>query len=628
MEWVKRKILHAQGKIFLKIDFVYNSFLFFFSKMDQKVELSALLQCALKRVAPEGADLPILLERPKNPEHGDFASPVALQLAKLLKEKPQILAQKILDALPRSPLIAEVNVAGAGFINFKLVKEKKWAILASALLEKENFGRAEKGKNQKILLEFVSANPTGPLHVGHGRGAAYGAALANLLKFAGFEVTTEYYVNDAGRQMDILALSLWLRYLELRGVTTIPFPPNAYRGDYVKTMAEHFVAQRSGQYPNRFLCESEDFLRDLPSFPNAERMDEEAKNLREKVLDAYIERAKALLKEEWEVVHQFALDSQLRDCCADLKEFGVGFDVWFSEKILFTEGWVAEAVQLLEEKGHIYTQNGAKWFRSSFFGDEKDRVVQRDNGQYTYFASDIAYHLNKYRRGFQRLINIWGADHHGYIARVKGAIEALGENSRKLEIALVQFAVLYRNGQKVSMSTRSGDFVTLRQLRNEVGNDACRFFYSSRKADQHLDFDLDLAKKESSENPVYYVQYAHARIDSLFKQWGGDEKQLENARWELLSEDEKALQLMDCVARFPETIESAAQDLAVHKIAFYARELAGFFHAWYNAERIIVPNEGESLAKLALCRVLKQVIQNALGILGVSAPDRMDREKG
>lgn len=594
--------------------------------MDSKIELDALLKCALKRVAAEeSAHLPIVLERPKHKEHGDFATPIALQLAKLLKENPRDLAQKIVDVLPISPMIQSVEIAGAGFINFKLTKENKWLCAQQAIVEKENFGRAKTRNPQRILLEFVSANPTGPLHVGHGRGAAFGASLAKLLDFAGFEVTTEYYVNDAGRQMDILALSMWLRYLALRGIHNIAFPPNAYLGDYVQTMAENFIVQRAGQHLDRFVHSASDFLNQMPAFPDSERTDESAKKEREKILDLYIARAKKLLGEQWQVVHQFVLDEQLSDCRSDLKEFGAIFDIWFSEKSLFEEGLVAKAVQLLEEKGHIYTQNGAKWFRSSAFGDEKDRVVQRENGIYTYFASDIAYHLNKYERGFNRLINIWGADHHGYIPRVKGAIEALGKDSRLLEIALVQFALLYDNGEKIPMSTRTGEFYSLRQLRNEVGNDACRFFYALKKSDQHLDFDVGLAKKQSADNPVYYVQYAHARIASLLKQWGGDLKRLEKADFALLNNDEKALQIVDFIARFSETIETCAKDLAVHQIAFYLRDLAALFHVWYNATRIIVPDESESLAKLALSYAVQIVLQNALQILGVGAPERMDK---
>lgn len=594
--------------------------------MDPKIELTALIQCALRRVAPDWADMPITLERPKNKDHGDFACTLALQLAKNLKEKPRNIAQKLVNVLPISPLIQNVEIAGAGFINFRLTTPNKWLAAQTALENQGNFGRVNFGQQHTVLLEFVSANPTGPLHVGHGRGAAFGASLAKLLDFAGFEVTTEYYVNDAGRQMDILALSLWLRYLETREITEIPFPPNAYRGDYVKTMASAFIVQRAKQHLDKFICSAEEFLSHLPPWPPSDRMDDEAKTTREKCLDAYIERAKQLLGEKkWATVHQFALDTQLSDIREDLESFGVTFDVWFSEKSLFTEGLVKNAVALLENKGHIYTQNGAKWFRSSAFGDEKDRVVARENGSFTYFASDIAYHLNKYQRGFLRLINIWGADHHGYIARVKGAMEALAQDSRRLEIALVQFAILYRNGKKIPLSTRAGDFVTLRQLREEVGNDACRFFYALKKSDQHLDFDLDLAKEQSADNPVYYVQYAHARIASLLKQWGGGTATLIDADFQILNDDEKAQALAVAIAQFPEIIESAARDLSVHKIAFYLRDIAALFHTWYNAARIIVPEETETRAKLALCRAVQIVLQNALKILGVSAPERMEK---
>src|SRR5574337_1252472 len=387
---------------------------------DPKSQLAELLRTALKRVAPDQADTPITLDRPKQAAHG------------------------------------------------------------------ADFGRGAR-KGQTIQVEFVSANPTGPLHVGHGRGAAYGASLADLLAFAGCQVSREYYVNDAGRQMDILAVSTWLRYLAFFGVD-VPFPPNGYQGGYVIDMARQIMEAHQDRYARATAAQV------LADAPRAEAD-------REAHLDALIANAKALLGLDWDYIHQFALTEQLADGRADLVEFGVHFDHWFSEKSLFDTGLVARAVAELEKRGHIYLQDGAKWFRSSAFGDEKDRVVQRENGLYTYFASDIAYHLNKYERGFDRIIDIWGADHHGYIPRVKGAIAALGLDPARLEVALVQFAVLYRNGQKAAMSTRSGEFVTLRELRSEVGNDACRFFYVLRKADQHLDFDLDLAKSQSNENP-------------------------------------------------------------------------------------------------------------------------------
>ena len=462
------------------------------------------------------------------------------------------------------------------------------------------------GASRRIQVEFVSANPTGPLHVGHGRGAAFGASLANVLEAAGYSVTREYYVNDAGRQMDILALSTWLRYLELNGIAT-PFPGNAYQGEYVRDMARLIHQAHAERYVHR---------PELVFEGLAPEADSEAR------LDALIANAKKLLGQDYAYIHNFVLSEQLGDCRNDLMEFGAVFDVWFSEQSLFDSGSVARAVDLLEQRGCVYQQDGAKWFKSTDFGDEKDRVIQRENGQFTYFASDIAYHLNKFERGFERVIDVWGADHHGYIPRVKGAMRALSLDPEKLEIALVQFAVLYRNGKKASMSTRSGEFVTLRELRQEVGNDAARFFYVLRKSDQHLDFDLDLAKSQSTENPVYYVQYAHARICSVLEQWGEDPSVLATADMSALASAAE-LSLLQKLIDYPELIESAARELSPHLIAFYLRELAGEFHSYYNSIRFLVPEVPVRLARLGLVAAVRQVLSNGLRLLGVSAPDKM-----
>ncbi len=584
---------------------------------DPKVLLADLLKAALKSVAPELADTPILLERPKQASHGDFATNLALQLAKPMKRNPRELAAKLLAELPASPLVAKTEVAGAGFINFTLATAAKTAVVSEVLAKGAAFGRGEK-KNVKVQVEFVSANPTGPLHVGHGRGAAYGASLSDVLEFAGYDVSREYYVNDAGRQMDILALSTWLRYLAFFGVE-VAFPPNAYQGDYVVTMGREMRDAHQDRFA-RFTAAQ--VTAGTPGLPPVERKDDEAKQQRELHLDALISNAKRLLGEDYPWVHGFALNEQLGDGREDLQEFGVRFDKWFSEQSLFDTGLVERAVTQLEQQGHIYVQNGAKWFRSTAFGDEKDRVVQRENGLYTYFASDIAYHLNKYERGFDRIIDIWGADHHGYIPRVKGAIAALGLPTEKLNVALVQFAVLYRDGQKTSMSTRSGEFVTLRELRKEVGNDACRFFYVLRKSDQHLDFDLDLAKSQSNENPVYYVQYAHARVCSVLSQWGGEREELAQADLGQL-QNERELALCASLSTFPELVQSAAADYAPHQIAFYLKDLAADFHSWYNAERMLVDDEAVKLARLALAEAVRQVLVSGLAVLGVSAPESM-----
>lgn len=590
---------------------------------DIKLHLADLVRSALASVVPataDGASLPaIVIERPKQAAHGDFACNVAMQLARSLKRNPRELAQLIVGELPRSPYVVSVDIAGAGFINFKLHAAAKLAAVSAALAQGDAYGRTQAGGGRHVQVEFVSANPTGPLHVGHGRGAAYGASLASLLAFAGWRVSREYYVNDAGRQMDILGVSTWLRYLEQCG-ENVAFPGNAYQGDYVRDMARQIHAAHG----THFVRPAASVLAGVPALPDAERSDDEAKQTREAHLDALIANAKALLGDDWVYVHAHALNEQLADCRDDLKGFAVQFEEWFSEKSLFDTGLVARVVDRLQQAGHIYLQNGARWFRSTAFGDEKDRVVQRDNGLYTYFASDIAYHLNKYERGFDRIINVWGADHHGYIARVKGALSALGLDAGRLDVALVQFAVLYRNGQKASMSTRSGEFVTLRELRGEVGNDACRFFYVLRKSDQHLDFDLDLAKSESSDNPVYYVQYAHARIKSLLAQGGADAviEPPSDAQLALLT-GAREIALAARIGEFPEVIEAAAAELAPHAVAFYLRDLAAEFHSYYNAERMLVDDPELRAARLALAAAAGQVIRNGMTLLGVSCPQSM-----
>jgi len=576
-----------------------------------KNHFSDLFAHALRAVAPEQV-VTVLLDRPKQASHGDYACNLAMQLAKPLKRSPREIAQALIAALPASPVLEKVEIAGAGFINVFLTPAAKQSVVGSVLQSGAGYGHIQLGGGHRVQVEFVSANPTGPLHVGHGRGAAYGASLSNVLDAAGYKVSREYYVNDAGRQMDILALSTWLRYLELHGVK-VPFPSNAYQGDYVGGMAIQIRVAHGAK-----------FVRTLDEALNAKRVSEllVADGNADAYLDALIADAKRLLGEDYVYVHNYALTEQLGDCRNDLAEFGVQFDEWFSEQSLFDSGLVAQVVAQLKAAGHLYEQDGAQWFRSTAFGDEKDRVVQRENGLYTYFASDIAYHVNKFNRGFDRVINIWGADHHGYIARVNGALTALGQDSSKLTIALVQFAVLYRNGQKAAMSTRSGEFVTLRELRNEVGNDATRFFYVLRKSDQHLDFDMDLAKSQSNDNPVYYIQYAHARICSVLEQWGGEISLLREAEVGVLESDyEKAV--LQRLIDYPQVIESAAVDLAPHLIAFYLKDLAADFHSYYNASRFLVEDAGIKRARLALIAAVAQVMRNGLALLGVSAPEKM-----
>jgi len=572
-----------------------------------RAQLVDLLQVALANSMPQSAEVDWVLERPKSADHGDYACNVAMQLAKPLRRNPRDIAQSIVSALPRSPLVRKAEVAGAGFINLFLDVGVRQQILPIILNAGADYGRTAYGKGQKIQIEFVSANPTGPLHVGHGRGAAYGASLANVLDAAGYTVTREYYVNDAGRQMDILALSTWLRYLEIEG-QALSFPGNAYQGSYVRDMARTIQQQHGARYVHA----SDLVFADVPP----------AETDAEEHLDSLIANAKRVLGPDYQYIHDYVLTEQLGDCRNDLLEFGVEFDVWYSEKSLYDAGLVTKAMQRLEAGGHLYEQDGAVWFRSTAFGDEKDRVVQRDNGQYTYFASDVAYHANKLERGFERVIDVWGADHHGYVPRVRGALEALGAASDKLTVSLVQFAVLYRGGQKASMSTRSGEFVTLRELRQEVGNDAARFFYVLRKSDQHLDFDLDLAKSQSNENPVYYIQYAHARCCSVLEKWGEDAARLVNADVSVLVNEGEA-QCLQALLEFPEVVEAAARDLAPHIIAFYLRDLAAVFHSYYNSTQILTDDLSLREARLSLVVSVRQVLRNGLSLLGVSAPDRM-----
>lgn len=569
-----------------------------------------LLVQAAKQILPDETEISVELLRPKLIDHGDYSSNLAMKLAKRLRRNPLELAKTLIEMLPDSPYVENITVAGGGFINFFLKKTAKQQFLLEVLRARDLFGHSTQGAGKTVQIEFVSANPTGPLHVGHGRGAAFGASLANIMSAAGYIVTREFYVNDAGRQMDILTLSTWLRYLNLCNIT-LPFPSNAYQGQYVIDMAAEVYQIHGDRYASD---SSRQLLAEINSKVTAGEED--------KYLDDLIAAAKSILGEDYNYLHDFVLTEQLKDCRNDLMEFGVEFENWFSEQSLFDSGMVARVVQLLDDKKLLYRQDGALWFQSTQFGDEKDRVVQRENGQYTYFASDIAYHLSKYERGFDYMLNIWGADHHGYISRVKGAITALSLDPDKLEIALVQFAVLYRDGKKIPMSTRSGEFVTLRQLRQEVGNDAARFFYVLRKSDQHLDFDLDLAKSQSNDNPVFYVQYAHARICSVLEQWGEKVDALDQADTTLLV-DPAELILLQKIIDFPDTIETAAREHAPHLIAFFLRELAGEFHSYYNATRFLVPDESLKIARLALIFAVRQVLSKGLSLLGVTAPHKM-----
>ena len=585
-----------------------------------KTELEQLLRSAIALALPGTIIGDIPLERPRQADHGDFASSIALQLAKSAGRNPRQLAQQIKEALPLSGMIESCEIAGPGFLNFKLRAATRFAVVAQVLRTPEQFGRQASGSKGSIQVEFVSSNPTGPLHVGHGRGAAFGASLSNLLDFAGWNVQREYYVNDAGRQMDILTVSTWLRYLDQHDVI-VDFPPNGYQGDYVGAMAKALT----DKHANAFVKSANEVTAGCPGIPGPNlAIDDQQRDAQiEAHMDALILQAKKLLGPAWAAIHAEVLAEQLDDCRADLEEFGVVFDCWFSEQSLYDSGRVARVVARLDELGHLYIKNGAVWFKSSAFGDEKDRVVQRENGIYTYFASDIAYHDEKFGRGFDRILNVWGADHHGYIPRVKAALAALGHDTNRLIVPLVQFVSLFRNGEKVQMSTRKGQFVTLRELREETGRDAARFFYVLRKSDQALDFDLSLATSESNDNPVYYVQYAHARVHSVLSRWGGNPNALVNADLSLLG-TESEITLAQHLARFPEAADQAATDYAPHSIAFYLRDLAAAFHSCYNSVHFIVAEQPDlTLARLALAHSTASVLKLGLSLLGVSAPKQM-----
>ena len=548
----------------------------------------------------------------RDPDQGDYASNVALTLAKAAGMPPRALADLIVGQISAIDTIEKVEVAGPGFINFFVASATSHSIIRKVLEQGDDFGRSSHGQGGKIQIEYVSANPTGPLHVGHGRGAAIGATLASLLDFVGYEVQQEYYVNDAGRQMHILGTSVWLRYLELCG-ETVTFPSNGYQGDYVWDIAATLHRENDTRFQKPVAEVMADVSEDAPAGD------------KEKHIDDLIENAQTLLGEdEYRVVFDLALVTLVDVIRNDLHAFGVDFDCWFSERSLSDDGLIDKAIQRLQDNGNVYEQAGAQWFRSTDFGDEKDRVVRRENGQTTYFASDIAYHMNKFDRGFGRVINIWGADHHGYIPRVKASLTALGYDADNLEVELVQFANLFENGNKISMSTRSGEFVTLRQLREDVGLDAARFFYVMRKTEQHMDFDLDLAREQSNDNPVYYLQYAHARICSVRRQCAekGINLTIGEANLERL-ENSHEQALVKQLSIFPERVEAAALRREPHLVVNYLRELANLFHSWYNAHQFIVDDVELRDARMALASAISQVLRNGLKLMGVSAPETM-----
>ena len=585
--------------------------------MKQKIE--DLIQHAITALKAEGVisselNPQIIIDRARDAQHGDFASNLALVLAKPAQLNPRELAIKIIAALPQDEAVTKVEIAGPGFINFFINPDSQYQIVSQIHAQGNAYGLSKVGADKKVQVEFVSANPTGPLHVGHGRGAAYGSVVADLLEAVGFNVHREYYVNDAGRQMDILAASVWLRYLEACG-EVLTFPSNAYRGDYVREIAKDIYANASNEYRRPI----ELVLENTP-------LDEADGGDKDLYIDAIIERTKTLLGSQYREFFQIGLENILDDIKDDLEEFGVNYQQWFSERDLMDDGSVQKALARLEAGGHLYQQEGATWFASSQLGDEKDRVVIRENGQYTYFASDIAYHMNKLDRGFDQIIDIWGADHHGYVPRVKAAIQALGADASKLKVLLVQFAVLYRGEERVQMSTRSGEFVTLRELRSEVGKDAARFFYVMRRSEQHMDFDLKLATSKSNENPVFYVQYAHARVCSVLRQL--DEKGfrreialgMENLN---LLNEEHEISLLGTLERYPEVLEKAALQYEPHLLIHYLRDLAHEFHTYYNAHQFLVEDMAVRNARLNLVCAIKQVLANGLNLLNINTPESM-----
>ena len=560
------------------------------------------------------------LGRSKNPAHGDYTTNVAMQHAKTLGMNPRQLAEALIAALPEIPGVAALEIAGPGFINIRLESGSDSAVLADIVREGDAFGRHTAEHPQKILLEYVSANPTGPLHVGHGRGAAYGATLANILRANGHHVESEYYVNDAGRQMDILALSVYWRYMQECG-SDRALPQGIYQGDYVKNIArEHYA-----RYGEQHYHAADSWVPAHPAEWSAEAIDNGER-------DAWIDAAIAALKHtlgeaDYRAIFDAGLDAEVADIREDLQQFGVTFDRWYSERSLFTAGRIEQMLDILRARGYLYEQNGALWFRASDFGDEKDRVVKRENGITTYFASDIAYHYDKYQRGYDRMIDIFGADHHGYMARVRASLAALGLDPEKLDITLVQFAVLYQNGEKIQMSTRSGQFVTLRDLRAQVGSDAARFFYVMRKPEQHLDFDLDLATSHSKDNPYYYVQYAHARTSRVLERAQEEgvpfDAQTALAQREHLTEPEEKTLLRE-LARYPDTIAAAGAQMAGHLIVNYLKDLAGAWHQYYDAGHKVLHDDAALRdARLLLTHAVRQVLRNGLDIIGVAARERM-----
>lgn len=548
--------------------------------------ITDLLLTAAKTLIEDTANLNVVLERPKSADHGDFATNIAMQLAKPLRQNPRAIAESLIKALPQSEYIAKVEIAGAGFINFFLNTQSKQAVIQEILDAGEAYGQNNQGQNQKVQVEFVSANPTGPLHVGHGRGAAVGDCLCRLLVANGWDVTREFYYNDAGAQIDNLTKSVLAR---AQGVAadSDDFPENGYRGDYIMDIAEAFLAKKTVVADDMEVTASGD-LNDLES------------------------------------IRMFAVAYLRHEQDMDLQAFQIKFDVFSLESALYTSGKVDHTVQSLISSGHTYEQDDALWLRTTDFGDDKDRVMRKKEGGYTYFVPDIAYHTDKWNRGFKRVINEQGADHHSTITRVRAGLQALdiGIPQNWPDYVLHQMVTVMRGGEEVKLSKRAGSYVTLRDLIEEVGCDATRYFLAARRADSQLVFDIDLARAQTNDNPVYYIQYAHARICSVLNQWGGDTRKLKSVDLSMISSDNETT-LMQKLSEFPEVVARAGEELSPHMIATYLKELASDLHSYYNDTKFLVDDETTKLGRMALIAATQQVLKNGLTMLGVSAPQKM-----
>jgi arginyl-tRNA synthetase len=545
---------------------------------DSKTRVADLVLQAVAKAFPDAGDVAIEVDRPRNPEHGDFTTNVALQLAKRVGRKPRETAEAIVAALPKDSEIAGTSIAGPGFINFTLSSASRFGVVASILAARERFGRVDAGHEQRIMVEFVSANPTGPLHVGHGRQAALGDAISTLLEWRGWRVTREFYYNDAGNQIANLALSVQARIRQSNG-EAVEMPKDGYLGEYIREIAKEYVAQHFGDVAGRDLEQIRKF-------------------------------AVAYLRSEQDI---------------DLRAFGVKFDSYFLESSLYTDGKVDETVRLLQKAGHTYESEGALWLRTTDFGDDKDRVMRKSDGTFTYFVPDVAYHLDKYRRGFAHVVNVQGSDHHSTVNRVRAGLQALDTGIPKgyPAYALHKMVKVMRSGEEVKMSKRAGDYVTVRDLVDEVGRDAVRYFFLMRTMETELLFDIDVAKSQTDDNPVYYVQYAHARVSSVLREWGGDVASLATADLAKLTSPYEAT-LAQKLAEFPEVLARAADEFSPHLITYYLHDdVAARLHTYYNAERFLVEDEELKRARLALVAATRQVLANGLAVLGVGAPERM-----